>query len=150
MADNLEIARLAEPLIGQPRQIIDNRLLSEARHLLALGLPERAAIYVEAAKRAGREDERLSQQVRAAVDETIPHRKQALAEMRAIRDEADLFDLDRASMRVVHRVAGTNEERIRDANGYTMAAYRAGVELGAGLPTGSEASDAGATTPDVP
>ncbi len=151
VADMLEAQRLAQPLIGQPKQMVRTRLLDEAQRFLGMGLPDRASVYVTAAELAGVADERLSQQVRSAVDETIPHRKQALADLRGIRDELDLFELDRASLRVMHGIAGTNDEAWRDRTAYQMAAYKAGVELGAGVPKGTETVAAGvATDPHAP
>jgi hypothetical protein len=59
-----------------------NRLLPEGRAALAAGNVDRATVILNAGKRIGLEDARLEHAIKTTLDQTRPHRKQALAPMR--------------------------------------------------------------------
>lgn len=131
---NLEIAGLAERFIGQPR-MASNHLLPEVRRFMSLGLLDRAETYLEAAKRAGVIDARLEHALSSALDESIPHRKQALSQMREVQDERDSFDLDRYSARIAHGV-GSRSEQVNNSTALKLAQWRQREGLVA-TPTGA-------------
>jgi hypothetical protein len=138
---NLEIAALAGPLIGQPQTMVRNHLLPEARRFLALGNTERAEVFLQAAKRAGVVDSRLEQALSDALDDTVPHRKQALAQLRDVQDERDSFDLDRYSARIAHGV-GSSSEQVRNSTALKLAQWRQREGLVA-TPTGASGQASG-------
>jgi len=142
VADNLEIARLAEPLIGQGPTAVRNHLLSQARRFLSLDLPDRAHVYLEAAKRAGVEDPTLSQALEDAYDRTVPERRQAKAIVQVVQDQRDLFNLDRYAARITHRI-GSREELSLASTGIKMEASRRGIPMPVGDVTP-------ATLPSIP
>lgn len=153
VANELEIARIAAPLIGQSGTLIKNRLLGEARRYLALNMPDKARIQLEAARRAGVEDGRLDQALSEAYDRTVPTRKQGREQLQAIQDEQDLYDVDRYNLRIAHNVG----DAVRNSNAAKLLAYQRGqgtpaglmttaVEVGAG--TGSGSGDGGNGTGD--
>lgn len=115
VADELQIVNLAAPLIGSP-QAARNRLLPEARRLLASNTPDRARVYIEAARRAGVEDGRLDRALIDAFDRTVPHRKQAKEQMDEIVLQRDLMRNDVYSERLINKVGTTAERAAISAN----------------------------------
>jgi hypothetical protein len=135
VSENLEIAALAAPLIGQGRTMISNSLLPEARRFLALNLPDKARIYLEAAKRAGVTDSRLDQALSDTYDRTVPHRKRARALMDEQQLQRDLFDNDRVSLRLAHSVG----DQVRASTEAKLLAARRGQDVPAGMLDGAYA-----------
>lgn len=129
VSENLEIARLAEPLIGSGRTMIDNHLLTEARRFLALDLPDKARLYVEAARRAGHDDSTIRNAVEAAYDRSIPHRKRARDLMNEAEVQSDLIENDRFSLRLVHGVG----DQVQASTAAKLLAARRGESTPAGL-----------------
>lgn len=111
VSEGMEAARLAERFIGQPT-MARNQLLPEARRFIALGVLPKARVYLDAARRAGVEDARLDHALNAALDESVPHRKQAREQLAAIADEQDLLANDVYAARLAHDI-GTNAERVQ-------------------------------------
>ncbi|HEV8489551.1 MAG TPA: hypothetical protein VGQ58_07160 [Candidatus Limnocylindrales bacterium] len=116
VADELAITGLAAPLIGQPQAMIRNRLLSEARRLIASNAPDRARVYVEAARRAGVTDGRLDNALTEALDRSVPHRRQAREQMDEIVLQRDLLRNDIYSERLTQKVGTTAEQAATSAN----------------------------------
>jgi hypothetical protein len=129
VSENLEIARLAEPHIGAGRTQVTNHLLNEARRFLSLDLPDRARLYVEAARRAGVDDPSLSAALEDAYDRTVPHRRQARAIEQSAREQQDLFDNDRYSLRLVHKVGN----QVQASTASKLLAARRGESTPAGM-----------------
>lgn len=143
VSEQMEIAALATPYIGQPT-MVRNKLLPEARRYIALGVLDKARIHIEAARRAGVEDGRLDHALAAALDETVPHRKQAREHMRSVADEQDLFANDMYSTRLAHRF-GTPSEQVQASTMTKMIEYRRreGLVPVAGTGGGSASGDGG-------
>ncbi len=141
VAENLEIAALATPFIGN-QTMARNRLLPEVRRYIALGVLDKARVHLEAARRAGVEDGRLDQALTIALDQTIPNRKEARSQMSVIQDEGDLFKNDMYSARLVHRV-GTNRELVGASTMTKMIEYRRREGLVPVSGSGGESGDSG-------
>jgi hypothetical protein len=133
VSENLEIAGLAQPLIGAGRTQIKRSLHDEAKRFLALDMPDKARIYLEAAKRAGYEDPTLAQAYEDALDRTVPARREARAIETAAQDQMDLFDNDRYSMRLVHGVG----DQVRASTAAKMLAARRGEPVPVGMLDGA-------------
>lgn len=110
VADELAIVNLATPLVGQPQTMVRNRLLSEAKRLIASNAADRARVYVEAARRAGVTDGKLDHALNEAFDRTVPHRRQAKALMEEIGLQRDLLRNDVYSERLIHNVGSRSEQ----------------------------------------
>lgn len=134
LREEQEIARLAAPVMGSPA-MARSRLLPEARRLMALNLPDKARVYLEAAERAGAPDTMLRQSLERTYDRTIPSRQQAIALATEAKEERDLFDLDRYSMRVEHGIGNT----VAASTGAKLQAYRLGGRSSAGMVTPADA-----------
>ncbi len=128
VSENLEIAGLAQPLIGAGRTQIKRTLHDEAKRFLALDMPDRARIYLEAAKRAGYEDPALTAAYEDTLDRTVPARREARAIETAAQDQMDLFDNDRYAMRIVHNVG----DQVRANTAAKLLAWRRGEAMPVG------------------
>lgn len=128
VSENLEIAGLAQPLIGAGRTQIKRSLHDEAKRFLALDMPDRARVYLEASKRAGYEDPTLTQAYEDALDRTVPARREARAIETAAQDQIDLFDNDRYALRIVHGVG----DQVRANTGAKLLAWRRGEAMPVG------------------
>lgn len=69
------------------------------------------------------EDGQVEHALNEAFDRTVPHRRQAKAQMQAIADERDLLQLDIYNERLAHKV-GSMSERASTSAAIKMHAFR--------------------------
>lgn len=87
-ADELTIQRLSR--LHPDKASARNQLLPEARRFAMIGDPERAAVYLEAARLAGATDPQTERLVDNALDKKLPNRQAALeARQQSVKAYAD-------------------------------------------------------------
>jgi hypothetical protein len=123
VAERMEAQELAVPFVGQPASMVKNRLLPHAQRAIALGNLDRARVFLSAARIAGVEDDRLTQALTAAEDATIPHRKAARDQQRAIAEEQDVFRAEMYGQRIIHGI-GSDAELNRASTMSKMLEWR--------------------------
>jgi hypothetical protein len=109
VAERMEAQELAVPFVGQPASMVKNRLLPHAQRFIALGNLDRARVFLSAARIAGVEDGRLDQALTAVEDASIPHRKAAREQQKAIAEEQDVFRAEMYGARIIHGIGSPSE-----------------------------------------
>ncbi len=127
-AANAEIADIALPYIGAPQRA-RTHLIPQARKFLALDMPDHADKILIAARRAGADDAYLERDIQAAWDRTVPTRIEATEIEDAVLQQRNLYDLDRYTLRLAHRVG----DQVRASNVAKLAAAREGLPTPAGI-----------------
>lgn len=135
-----ETAALTAQFIGQ-RVEARNRLLPQAHEALAVGNVERARIVLNAAKRVGLEDARLEHAIETTLDQTVPHRKQALEALGNIERTVDDLRLSIVTERMAAGV-GSHSDQVRDSSYRKMIEWRR--SQGLIVADGGSSSDKGA------
>ena len=149
VAERLEAQELAVPFVGQPAVMARNRLLPHVQRFIATGNLDRARVFLSAARIAGVEDERLGQALTQAEDATIPHRRAARDQQKAIAEETDVFRAEMYGARIIHGI-GSDAELNRASTMSKMLEWRKQNGLypvpgsGAGDTSGASAGDGAA------
>jgi len=144
-----ETAALAAQYLGNRVQA-KNRLLPQAHEALAVGNVDRAQVILNAAQRIGLEDGRLDHAIRTTLDQTVPHRKQALEALGRIETTVDDLRLSIVTERMASGV-GTSSEQVRDSSYRKMIEWRrsqgliVGDGAGSGDASGAAAGAGGAS-----
>ncbi len=123
VSERLEAQELATPFVGQSPTMVRNRLLPHVQRFIATGNLDRARVFMSAAKIAGVEDGRLEQALTEAEDASIPHRKLAREQQRAIADETDVLRAEMYGARIIHGI-GSRDELNQAATMSKMLAWR--------------------------
>jgi hypothetical protein len=119
----MEAQELAVPFVGQPQIMVKNRLLPHVQRFIATGNLDRARVFMSAARIAGVEDGRLEQALTQAEDASIPHRKAARDQQKAIAEETDVFRAEMYGQRIIHGI-GSPEELNRASTMSKMLEWR--------------------------
>lgn len=135
-----ETAALTAQFMGQ-RTAAKNRLLPQAHEALAVGNVDRATVILNAAKRIGLEDARLEHAINTTLDQTVPHRKQALEALGRIEQTVDDLRLSIVTERQAAGV-GLHSDQVRDSSYRKMLEWRR--SQGLVVADGGEASGEGA------
>lgn len=148
LREEQETAALTSQYMGNRVQA-RNRLLPEAHEALALGNTSRAIVILNAAKRIGIEDARLEHAIKTTLDQTVPHRKQALEGLGRIEQTVDDLRLAIVTERQAAGV-GTHQEQVRDSSYRKMVEWRRAeglVVAGAADASGNGAGDGAGGAP---
>jgi hypothetical protein len=152
LREEQETASLAAQFIGQ-HTAARNRLLPEGREMLAAGNVDRARVILNAAKRVGVEDAQLEHAIKTTLDQTLPHRKQALEGLARVDKAVDDLRLSIVTERVTARV-GTQSQQASDSAYRKMLEWRGtldsvppegGAPSGDGSGAGTGATGGGAS-----
>jgi hypothetical protein len=128
-ADELTIQRLAR--LHPEKSSARVQLLPEARRFAMIGDPERAAVYLEAARLAGATDPQTERLVNNALDAKLPNRKAALeARQQSVKDYADAQIAASTTRNLAAALAGDRIGAAQASVAAKSAAYEKSVREG--------------------